>query len=710
MKKTLTLALALALICTLVCVFALTSSADEFSFTYSEGVLTIVGSGEMPDYSNDSPAPWAGHKDDTTKVIIPAGITKIGGGAFAHFTSKFDVEVGADVTVIGGDAFAYCTGGIGTMKLPAGLTELKQGVTYSTTVDKVIFAGTVKDFAAVKQGSYQTGTDGAAWEFATALTGSEITPFNDGFENWSGSDNKMEGETHVTQLLVCLDGKLEELFFKYKTKFTFKVSFNGTEVELVPGSNYADMILRFEPCIAATPYIPTNGAKYTIGLKAYIGDTLVYDGVSAEEKFICPVDPVIRAEVYAETDNGWKYYKEYERTDANEGYKKITEKEGKAGLWLNIDCDCGDFDVLSALGNGDWTMKLYVDGDAVTYKDSQFLSWGNYDCSVHFEMPDDFEAPEAGTTLPIRLQFVKDDKVYATYYYDSEFNAAPLTLGRYSDNGFENYSGATVCLIQPSYLGKWENDLFKAVEWTITFDDGENAKTVTLPVFDTYNGGTWGIVRLATCLGEGKNQFIPVKDTEYTVSVKVTLEGVEYTATCPKKFKMPTDPIVPTPATLTIEPYASGDIKGWENWGDPKNTHLLLKLVSNNYFYDDIEPEFLNNKANYTFKVTFNDGEASETHTLVPTSKSGSLLLRFQPCIAEDAFVPTKGKTYTIKLDVYDAAGENLLYTGEGQGFEFNIDPILPENPPTADAAVIATIVVAVALVGMAVAAKKVRV
>lgn len=90
---------------------------DSLSYTFSEGTLTISGTGDMYDSF-----PFA---DDMTveKVVVGSGVTCIGEKAFSHCTQLSEAELADTVTEIKGNAFAECTS-LKEVKLPASLTRI----------------------------------------------------------------------------------------------------------------------------------------------------------------------------------------------------------------------------------------------------------------------------------------------------------------------------------------------------------------------------------------------------------------------------------------------------------------------------------------------------------------------------------------------------------------------------------------------------------
>ena len=79
-----------------------------------DGVLKITGSGEMPDYSSDSDAPWHRYGSRIKEVRVGANVTKIGENAFRStgvqkvvFCAKETGSTDAPL-VLGNYCFAYC--------------------------------------------------------------------------------------------------------------------------------------------------------------------------------------------------------------------------------------------------------------------------------------------------------------------------------------------------------------------------------------------------------------------------------------------------------------------------------------------------------------------------------------------------------------------------------------------------------------------------
>lgn len=87
------------------------SIGDGLSWSLSRsGVLTISGSGKMPDFSSvANAAPWDKQKDKIQSVVIESGVQSISGGAFSGCTALEKVSISETVTQIDLNAFGGCT-------------------------------------------------------------------------------------------------------------------------------------------------------------------------------------------------------------------------------------------------------------------------------------------------------------------------------------------------------------------------------------------------------------------------------------------------------------------------------------------------------------------------------------------------------------------------------------------------------------------------
>lgn len=107
-------ALCLALV--LLCAYALAVSAAEFGGDCGEGLtwsleggtLTISGSGDMTDFTEQEMAPWYEYREDILRVSFPEGMTNVGDLAFYECGNLTAVVLPNSVEAVGDYAFARC--------------------------------------------------------------------------------------------------------------------------------------------------------------------------------------------------------------------------------------------------------------------------------------------------------------------------------------------------------------------------------------------------------------------------------------------------------------------------------------------------------------------------------------------------------------------------------------------------------------------------
>ena len=158
-----------------------------------------------------------------------------------------------------------------------------------------------------------------------------------------------------------------------------------------------------------------------------------------------------------------------------------------------------------------------------------------------------------------------------------------------------------------------------------------------------------------------------------------------------------------------ISPFGVGDQNGFENWpAEGTQTQLLICTDKN-------VPE------GYTWVLTIVNDATGETKevSLVCSSAYDTWLRRFEVCLGEgdNQFVPEQGASYTISAKIYDEAGELAMFADPATGFVCGEEPIVPAAPEppvnpeppaqTGDAAILATIVVAIAAMALVVVYKK---
>lgn len=89
---------------------------EQLTWHYSDGTLTISGSGDMDDCSDG--APWDAYADSIHTLVLSGSVTSIGPAAFSGFTGLTDIDFGSSLREIGENAFRGCTG-LTSISLPA---------------------------------------------------------------------------------------------------------------------------------------------------------------------------------------------------------------------------------------------------------------------------------------------------------------------------------------------------------------------------------------------------------------------------------------------------------------------------------------------------------------------------------------------------------------------------------------------------------------
>ena len=89
---------------------------ENLTWKFADGILTISGTGEMYDYSEDYLAPWNEHCLEITNVTISGGVTSIGSYAFCYCSVK-SITLPFGLKHIGISAFFYCPN-IQQIKIP----------------------------------------------------------------------------------------------------------------------------------------------------------------------------------------------------------------------------------------------------------------------------------------------------------------------------------------------------------------------------------------------------------------------------------------------------------------------------------------------------------------------------------------------------------------------------------------------------------------
>ena len=80
-------------------------SSGSIKWSLSDHVLTISGSGKMPNYASEQ-APWYSYRHAIKAVVIRSGVTHVGSYAFKH-VPMYAISIPASVKSLGYKSFAY---------------------------------------------------------------------------------------------------------------------------------------------------------------------------------------------------------------------------------------------------------------------------------------------------------------------------------------------------------------------------------------------------------------------------------------------------------------------------------------------------------------------------------------------------------------------------------------------------------------------------
>ena len=103
------------------------SCGDNLTWTYTDGVLTISGNGDMYDYDGSN-SPWKLplYQNQVTTIKIGDGVTSIGNNAFNNFNNITAVTFPNSITRIGSGAFYSCNR-LATVDIPNSVTHIGKG-------------------------------------------------------------------------------------------------------------------------------------------------------------------------------------------------------------------------------------------------------------------------------------------------------------------------------------------------------------------------------------------------------------------------------------------------------------------------------------------------------------------------------------------------------------------------------------------------------
>ncbi len=99
---------------------------DNLEWKIIYHTMTITGSGEMPDFSEENLPPWYRYRSEIYHLSLPDGLTNVGDLAFKGCMLRSDLTIPDSVVSIGTDAFRFCAYAT-SLTLPDGLQYIGDG-------------------------------------------------------------------------------------------------------------------------------------------------------------------------------------------------------------------------------------------------------------------------------------------------------------------------------------------------------------------------------------------------------------------------------------------------------------------------------------------------------------------------------------------------------------------------------------------------------
>lgn len=149
--------------------------SNTINWNYSDGTLTISGSGEMPNYKTVnyyyegivSDAPWGDYLSSITSVSISGAITNIGDCAFSDCPLLTTISMPSTIKVIGSNSFARCSK-LEKVVFPNSLTEIGQSAFIGCSrIEEISIPDTV---TSIKGGAFQACSNLKTVKLSSSLT------------------------------------------------------------------------------------------------------------------------------------------------------------------------------------------------------------------------------------------------------------------------------------------------------------------------------------------------------------------------------------------------------------------------------------------------------------------------------------------------------------------------------------------------------------
>ena len=125
-------------------------------YSLQNGVLTITGTGALPDYTSASGAPWYQYRNSITSVVIGSGITSVSDYGFYGYPNLTKVDLGSTVKNVGYAAFYGCSA-LKEVRIPSTVTTIEYGAFgLCSNIQDIYYSGTCTTWAALS--NRPTGT------------------------------------------------------------------------------------------------------------------------------------------------------------------------------------------------------------------------------------------------------------------------------------------------------------------------------------------------------------------------------------------------------------------------------------------------------------------------------------------------------------------------------------------------------------------------
>lgn len=175
-------------------------SKDGIFYDFNDGVLTLSGTGELPDWKENAIRAYVNPKVNIiTKIVIDGNVESVGSWNFKGFSDVTEVVIGKNVKSIGYEAFKNCTA-LEKVTLNAGLEEVRDcAFVGCPNLKEVIIPETVTSVGAYAFHCYTSGLSGTDTEKDTYMYKAYDTEFMVyGYVNTAAERYAAEAEYNVS--------------------------------------------------------------------------------------------------------------------------------------------------------------------------------------------------------------------------------------------------------------------------------------------------------------------------------------------------------------------------------------------------------------------------------------------------------------------------------------------------------------------------------